>query len=98
MIPDLVINKIYWYIWRLSIDKVCKEYYSKFGYDDQYKMIYYIVNNKGWRRFIPDRPIHCSNIYLWVYWHEWFNNMCSSHNLIKTDFKNIRKFLGKKFD
>jgi hypothetical protein len=53
MIPDIILNKIYWYLWRYRQRKICREYHYLFVYMDN--KLYYHNTSYFTRIVIIDR-------------------------------------------
>jgi len=41
MIPDIILNKIYWYLWKYRQHKICREYHKYFMYCDLVNEVLY---------------------------------------------------------
>ena len=58
MIPDIILNKIYWYLWRYQQTNICIEYHKNFAYHHQNYLNYnYLVDARGifYQRCLTDR-------------------------------------------
>jgi hypothetical protein len=72
-IPSIVLNKIYWYLWRYTQNELCKEYHRRITYqndimrlstDNKNKLTYY--NHFNYREW------HYWNMSVYIYIHRAF--------------------------
>jgi len=71
MIPEIVVNKVYWYIWKMKQREICKEYSKRVNVSSRMEIIINVKKNKkewifkyNWRN-LEDKFFY--NIYNYNY-------------------------------